>query len=223
MREDGSCWQFRGDIVSDDPLELRRAEEHAAECPACAEILRADHRILEAAAAWRNGTASPPEGLERRIGAALAAEPSDPARLRPSRLFRWTGRPVWRWAAAAAAVVLAVTLAFRAGAPENELERALREVEGAERAYAQAIAGLEREASLVLAKAGEPALDPGSAGVLLAYQDRLTHLGAVIGEVRDFLDENPGHSGGHTVLLAAYREKQQVLEEVLDLSIGDLS
>jgi hypothetical protein len=53
--------------------------------------------------------------------------------------------------------------------------------------------------------------------------DRLTHLDSVIAEVQSFLDENPGHARGHTVLLAAYREKDQLLREILELSPGETS
>ena len=42
-------------------------------------------------------------------------------------------------------------------------------------------------------------------------------------EVQGFLGENPGHSGGHTVLLAAYKEKSEVLQEVIDLQLGEVS
>ena len=218
MRTDGSCWRFRQDVVSDDPLELRRAQEHAASCDECAGILDADRRIVDAATAWRQVSPAPPDGLESRIAAALAAEP--PA---GSIAPRRRSTPVWRWAAAAAVILLAGALAFRGLAPRSDLERAMIEVERAERAYALAIAGLENEAAAVLARAGEPALDPGRAGILLAYRDRLTHLDSVILEVTGFLEENPGHSGGHTVLLAAYQEKQDVLQEVLDLPLGELS
>ena len=223
MRTDGSCWRFRQDVVSDDPLELRRAQEHAASCDECAGILDADRRIVDAATAWRQASPAPPDGLESRIAAALAAEPSAAGAVAGAIAPRRRSTPVWRWAAAAAVILLAGALAFRGLAPRSDLERAMIEVERAERAYARAIAGLEVEAAAVLARAGEPTLDPGRAGILLAYRDRLTHLDSVILEVTGFLEENPGHSGGHTVLLAAYQEKQDVLQEVLDLPLGELS
>ena len=223
MRTDGSCWQFRQDVVSDDRSELRRAQEHAASCEECSGILDADRRIVDAATAWRQASPALPDGLESCIAAALAAEPPVAGAILAVNAPTRRSTPIWRWAAAAVVILLAGALAFRGLAPRSDLEQAMIEVERAERAYARAIAGLEVEATAVLAKAGEPALDPGRAGILLAYRDRLTHLDSVIFEVTGFLEENPGHSGGHTVLLAAYQEKQDVLQEVLDLQLGELS
>ena len=59
--------------------------------------------------------------------------------------------------------------------------------------------------------------------ILLTYRDRLANLDAVIAEVHGFLGESPGHSGGHTVLLAAYKEKSEVLQEIIDLQLGEIS
>ena len=69
----------------------------------------------------------------------------------------------------------------------------------------------------MLERAGDPSVSPAQASVLLGYGQRLRHLDSVIAEVNEFLGENPGHTGGHTVLLAAYREKDEVLREVIRL------
>ena len=61
----------------------------------------------------------------------------------------------------------------------------------------------------------QPPPDPDSA--------REDDLDSVIAEVQGFLEENPGHAGGDTVLLAAFQEKQQVLGEVLELRLGESS
>ena len=58
---------------------------------------------------------------------------------------------------------------------------------------------------------------------MLRYRDRLKHLAGVIAEVRSFLDENPGHAGGHKILLAAFKEKNEVLQTVLTLQSGESS
>jgi hypothetical protein len=124
-------------------------------------------------------------------------------------------------AVAAAMVLLAVAILFRPGAPDagDGPEAALA---SARKAYVAAIARLEREADAVLARAADPRTSPRQAAILIGYRDRLAYLDEVIAEVNGFLIEHPGHAGGHTVLLAAYREKAEVLEQVLDLA-GDRS
>ena len=132
----------------------------------------------------------------------------------------------WAWVAAAAVVILGMALLIQRPWLETEegtYADAVRQVEQAQHDYARAIAGLEQRAGDVLARAGDPALDSRDAAMLLNYRDRLTHLDSVIAEVQSFLDEHPGHSRGHTVLLAAYEEKDTLLREILELSPGETS
>ena len=126
-------------------------------------------------------------------------------------------------AALLAVVSTALYEVLLAPGPPGELAGLMREADAAQRSYARAIAQLERQARPVLARAGDPVVASREASILMAYRDRLSHLDAVIAEVRGFLEENPGHSGGHTLLLAAYREKDEVLREVLSLPRGDRS
>ena len=103
------------------------------------------------------------------------------------------------------------------------MAEAVLQVEQAQQDYARAIADLERRADDVLARAEDPELDMNDAALLLNYRDRLTHLDSVIDEVQAFLAEHPGHARGHTVLLAAYDEKDQLLREILEFSPGESS
>ena len=211
------CREYRWKRVGDEPLGPD-LEDHVARCPECSTLRKGDRSIEAAAERWRASSPEPSDDLERRIAAAIEREDAG-AVPRASRRG-----PVWLWGAAAAALLLAAGLVFvRGNAPGGELETAMQQADAAERAYARAIASLEVEAVKVLDKAADPALVAEQAAILFSYRDRLGHLDAVIAEVRVFLDENPGHSGGHTVLLAAYKEKQEVLQEVLTLQFGDVS
>jgi hypothetical protein len=130
------------------------------------------------------------------------------------------------WLAAAAGIALAAGLLLRSelfrpggAAPAGPLlvEQALHGAEVAEVAHARAIAELERAAAPVLARAGDPALPPREAALLLSYRDRLRFLDRTVAEVDAFLAENPNHAKARTVLLAAYVEKTEVLRQVLAL------
>jgi hypothetical protein len=227
-----NCEQFRQALVEDEPARLRECEDHAARCAACAEVWKEDRRILEEAAAWRREIPAPAPSLEERIATAISRE----VRGRAGRP-RWSWprlleAPLWQWGAlaAAAAVVVAVLalhqllpIPWEGPARETSLASLLREIEEAERSHITALARLDREAARILERADDPGLPAEEAALLLAYGDRLKHLDAVIAEVRGFLEQNPGHSGGHKVLIAAYREKSDVLQEVLNLQLGDPS
>lgn len=222
-----TCEDFRDAVVSDDPARLAGAEAHAEICGACARIADGHREILSAAAAWGAGDPVPPEGLEARIAGAIAAA-SSRARaksrfvpLRPLRLAA-VGIPL------AAALLLAAAGLVRwlpwwgvERTASADLADVYERIESAERQYVSAIAELDQRASAVLAHAEDPDLPPAQTARLLAYADELSHLDDVIQDVKRFLDANPGHSGGHTILLAAYREKADVLREVVELRVGE--
>ena len=227
------CETIRRAIVSDAPEEMAELNRHALACADCAAFVEQESRLLEAAVRWREESVQPPAALERRIAAAITREAMPALRLGTRRapgargaMWHWH----WRWAATAALVVVAllgitglVQRIRSLSTPETELARAVRQADEAQRSYAEAITRLDRQAAVVLARAGDPSLSSRQAAVLLTYRDRLAHLDSVIAETEGFLQDNPGHSGGHTVLLAAYKEKSSVLREVLDLKLGDHS
>jgi hypothetical protein len=218
-----SCERFPEAWVGDDPAERREAERHAATCPRCAELIEADRKLAEQVEAWKSAAAGPPLDLQRRIAGALRdAAPTAGARVRP----RSVGRIAWLTAAAALILVATTFLLTRDGAPPpatESLEATLDRIDRIADEYAGAIAELEGRAEAVLARAGDPDVPPAEAALLLNYRDRLSNLDAVILEVRSYLDEHPGNAGGHTVLLAAYEEKKEVLGELLALRIGETS
>ena len=134
--------------------------------------------------------------------------------------------PLWIAAAAAAVLLVAFTWFARglidADAPSDG-DRIVIELDETRQQYVRAIAALEREVRPILARAGDPDLPPEQAARLLNFSEQLAHLDGVIAEVQGFLNENPGHAGGNTVLLAAYTEKQDVLGRLLELPLGESS
>jgi len=221
-----NCTEFEVAWVGDDEPERAAAEAHAAECPRCAKIVREDRELLEQAAGWKRSTATPPAGLEQRIEKSLATEGRVEAKVTTLRRPARVRRPVWLWAAAAAVLIIGIAVVappflFEPG--ESSYEEIIAQAERAQDNYARAIADLERQAENVLARSDDPALSSRDAALLLSYRDRLTHLDSVIAEVQAFLDENPGHKNGHTVLLAAYHEKDELLREIIERSPGETS
>jgi hypothetical protein len=222
------CREFELAWVSDDKDERQAAQLHADDCPDCAETVRADRELLDAVVRWKESAHGPSDQLGRRIATALAEEglvESESTRPTADRASR-KRTATWSWVAAAAVVILGMAVLVQRPWVETDEEayaNAVRQADQAQHDYAQAIAGLERQAGEVLARADDPALDARDAAMLLNYRDRLTHLDSVIAEVQSFLDEHPGHSRGHTVLLAAFEEKDQLLREILELSPGETS
>jgi hypothetical protein len=226
-----SCKELQRLSVSDEAAERAAFEAHARDCAACAAQRSDELRIAESVTAWVSDSPAASTNLEERILESVRNEAghgklaSFPARPLVEPVRR---QPPWRWLAAAAAVVLmslaALPFVMRSlGDPDRDLPQAVREIRQAERAYLQALVALEQAAATKLERAGDPVLPARQAAILLHYEDRLAHLDTVIAEVRSFLDESPGHAGGHTVLLAAYKEKSDVLQEVIDLRLGDRS
>lgn len=213
------CGRTRSALLEHPPWDPR-VEAHCTRCADC-EAVRAEALSLrESALRWREQTPGPPADLRDRIAQRLGevdVPGSQTQRDLPPRRLRWV-------AAAAAVIVLvgAFLTWFAAPTREEGPEAALADAEAARDAYMKAIARLARQADAVLVRAEDPDTPPRRAAVLIGYRDRLSYLDEVIGEVDRFLREHPGHAGGHTVLLAAYKEKTEVLEQVLDL-VGEQS
>jgi len=222
-----NCREFELAWLDDDESLRSAAEKHAEDCNRCAEVMRGDREILGHAAAWKQTSTTPPVDLERRITSSLSSEGWIKEAGAGASSRSNARRSVWFWAAAAAAVlIIGVTFFTRPISVDPEVgtyESAIAQVEDAQRNYVKAIAELEQQAEQVLARSEDPSLDSRDAAILLNHRGRLAHLDSVIAEVQAFLDENPGHARGHTVLLAAYVEKDELLREILAFSPGEMS
>lgn len=226
-----NCSDLRTLSVSDDPADQDRLRRHAADCDSCAAYLEDSRILIQSAEEWRAAGPEPPAHLESRIMSSIrhaeatrvTAFPAAPA---VSPVERPVIRRPRRWLLTAAAAIVTLTVSLvvwqQTQVPGGSLSQAVHQVRQAEQAYVRAIATLENQAAASLARTADPLLPGEQAVVLLNYQGRLEHLDSVIAEVRGFLDETPGHSGGHTVLLAAYKEKSEVLQEIIDLELGDI-
>lgn len=192
---------------------------------------------------WKAKSPAPPAHLEDQVVRAIRAAREadevradrgsadrDPADQRLGTIIPWYRpaawpRPVWAVAGALAAMlVIGSMLTARAAffipmAPEQAdrllVADALRDAETAEREHARAIARLEQVVTPILAKADDPELAGAQAARLMALGNRLRYLDETIAEINDFLQQNPGHAGARTTLLAAYTEKTDVLRDVI--------
>jgi hypothetical protein len=234
------CSEFDLLIVSDESEVAAALRDHASGCPRCAEILAGQAELLREVDVWKDSTPAPPPQLEQRILRAAARQgrrvtheeaqaqkdAQGPERTSaPGRLLWFPKRHLYAWGAIAATLILAALLVARTApwtqAPQQAsrllVAEALKEAVRAERDHARAIARLEQAATPILARSEDPSLAASKAAILIAYRDRLAYLDSTIAEVEGFLDNNPSHSGGRTVLLAAYTEKTEVLSQIIAL------
>jgi hypothetical protein len=122
--------------------------------------------------------------------------------------------PAWRWALAAAAVVLMAVLlglpwrSRRSPSREFLTDNTLQEVQQAEAAYVRSIQKL----SALAARTLEPSPTPLAA----AYREKLLVLDSEIAELKAAADNNRYNAYLQTQLAGLYREKQKTLQEWLE-------
>ena len=221
-----SCSNFRLWVVSDDLEDRQRAEDHAATCPDCLEILEGQQRLQEQVSSWKESQEAP-EGLERKIRTKISkairqpvVEPAlEAASQRPRRHSRL-------WIALAASFLLGIGLGVfqlpaQSSAPA-ETRRLLNAgsleiARDEEAAQVRAITELEQQVAPILARAGDKHLAANRAARLMEYRSRIATLEVTIQDVRGFVEQNPGHPRARTMLLDAYKEKREVLREVIAL------
>jgi hypothetical protein len=208
------------------PSQWAALEEHAGACPSCAEELRAWKSLSVAAAELRDYNPSP--ALWSRIEASLVANVASTQnsvswRDRSSaQLSAWLGfRLSWQLAAASAfALLLLVSGGWlylnqaRHSGTTTGLDpllktKALGEVERTQTAYVQAIDKLAADA--------KPQLDNSETPLLANYREKLQVLDSAIEDLREQTGQNPSNAHLRYQLLAMYQEKQQTLEEILEV------
>jgi len=180
------------------PELMPDAREHAETCERCREQLYLWTEISRVVPRLHEEWESP--DLWRRIRADLAA--AQPRR-KPV--------PIWRWALAAAAVVLIATLLLRPGRQQSReflTDETLQQVQQAESAYARSIEKLSQVAG--------PALEQSPSPLAGAYREKLLVIDSEIADLKATVERNRYNTFLQTELASLYREKQKTLQEWLD-------
>jgi hypothetical protein len=177
------------------------ARAHAETCENCRRELYLWSEISRVAPQLHQEWDSPE--LWPRIGAALTAEPA-----------RRKSTSIWRWAAAAAAMILlavAISQPWSSRSPKDRAfltDDALREVQQAEAAYARSIDRLTAVAA--------PDIEKSPAPLAAAYREKLVLLDAEIADLKTNIQNNRYNTYLRTELASLYRQKQNTLKEWLE-------
>jgi hypothetical protein len=208
------CRDLEKALRGDSPELFAALEEHAASCPACARELSEWAQLSAAGPALRKRWDSPQ--LWPTIRQRLAEESQRPQVSRAGFFAR-----ALPGLAIAALFVLASTglWVFRNSRGREPLtswqttkdplltERAVDEVEAAERQYLDSIDKLS--------KLAEPRLASATSPVMLNYREKLALLDSAIADLKSGIAENRFNTHLRRELLAMYREKQQTLQNLM--------
>lgn len=203
-----------------NPQEGAAVRAHLETCTACAGLVSDLSRI--AGAARLLGPTEPPPGLYAQIAARLPVPADRGAGSGPT-----PGRPLWRWAAMAATLAVAATLAYVAvhftratSAPASpattiagDVTTVAAELELAVAHYEQAIRELD-----AVARPANERLDPA---VAAAIGRSLNALDIAIAESRQALGSDPESEPARVSLFDALRRKVDLLQTTA-LIVNDL-
>ncbi len=183
------------------PELMPDARAHAETCERCRQELYLWSEISRVAPQLHQEWESP--GLWTRIEAEMAAAG------RTRKVI-----PIWRWAAAAAAVIFMAAVLLQpwkpVRRPQNRdflTEETLRQVQQAEAAYAQSIDRLSKVAGAGLEQSPTP--------LAAAYREKLTVLDSAIADLKANIAANRYNVYLQNQLASLYREKQNTLQEWL--------
>ncbi len=215
-----SCRDLEKALSGKNPALSAAFEEHAGSCSACGQE-QAEWRQLSLAAPSLAKSWDSPELLSR-IRQAIAEESlRTPGRDSGAGLA--VRRLRWLPAAAIAALFVIATAglwAFRNSGSRDPLsshwrttkdplltDRAVEEVETAEKAY---LASIDR-----LSKLAEPKLAGATSPALVNYREKLDVLDSAIAELKSSIDQNRMNTHLRRELLAVYQEKQRTLQNLM--------
>jgi hypothetical protein len=212
-----ACTDRERIFLDGTPEEWIALETHASGCAACGKELRAWKNLSIAATELHQEWDSP--SLWPRIERALSQQSVTSRNSWWQRVF-----PSWNLSSldwqAAAAVLLLIALTGSAiwvmkPKPSIDDTQALlkdstvNEVERAEAAYERAIDKLDAKA--------RPQLENSSAPLMANYREKLLVLDSAIADLKSQAGMNPANGHLRRQLLAMYREKQDTLEQVLEV------
>jgi hypothetical protein len=197
--------------------EWAALEVHAGACAECGEEVRIWKSFSVAANELKQEWDTP--SLWSKIELNLVEQMQQK---QPSPKWNWLnflGIEGFHWQTAAAlALVLAISgtaswMLFRTKQKPNDqtfLENsAVKDVERAEAAYEKAIDKLDAQA--------QPQLKDPATPLMASYREKLLVLDNAIAELREEAGQNPANAHLRNQLLAMYHEKQQTLQEVLEI------
>jgi hypothetical protein len=214
-----SCNDRERIFLDGTPEEWADLEAHAASCASCAVELRAWKNLSIAASELHQEWDSP--SLWPRIEQALSQQPVATNNSWWLRIFGSWNPSSLQWQTAAATLLLiAVTgssiwflaIHHTGGIPQNQAllnDRAVNEVERAEAAYEQAIDKLDAQA--------RPQLENSPTPLMASYREKLSVLDDAIADLKSQAGVNPANGHLRRQLLAMYQEKQDTLEQVLEV------
>jgi len=200
------------------PQEWAALEDHCGDCAACAEELRAWKNLSIAASELHHDWDSP--ALWPRIEQALSKGRTSKQSHWPRLFGSWNlGALQWQTAAAALLLVALTTstvwflknsnTAMVEQNPALLTDRAVNDVERAEATYERAIDKLDAQA--------RPQLQNSTSPLLANYREKLFVLDSAIADLKSQASINPANGHLRRALLAMYREKQDTLEQVLEV------
>lgn len=184
-------------------LSMKTAQEHAADCPACAEKLESWNDISATAQSmrmtWQNDLLWP------RIERSLREE----KRRSPLHGMRRLAAAAMVTIALGGTMWFAVRQQVHDARFDEDIIRlsALDDVEKAENAHVSAIRKLEGLANNRLEDSDSP--------LMVSYKEKLMLLDDAIAECQVNIDRNRQNAHLREQLLAMYSEKQRTLQEVL--------
>ena len=210
------CRELERALSAGEPELLAAVEEHAKNCAACARELSEWRAIAAAAPALKKSWPSPE--LWPQIRQSLAEESQRSATVPEGGS--------WRRLLPATAIVALFAIAtaglwvFRDSGGREPLatpwqttkdplltERAVDDVEAAEETY---LASIEK-----LSRLAEPRLASSTSPVILNDREKLALLDSAIADLRSGIEQNRYNTHLRRELLAAYREKQQTLQNLM--------
>ncbi len=202
------------------PQEWAALEDHCGYCAACAEELRAWKNLSIAASELHHDWDSP--ALWPRIEQALSQQQGATSKQSHwQRLFGSWNLGALQWQTAAAALLLVAlttsTVWFLKNSntamveqnPALLTDRAVNDVVRAEATYERAIDKLDAQA--------RPQLQNSTSPLLANYREKLFVLDSAIADLKSQASINPANGHLRRELLAMYREKQDTLEQVLEV------
>ena len=202
------------------PQEWAALEDHCGDCAACAEELRAWKNLSIAASELHHDWDSP--ALWPRIEQALSQQQGATSKQSHwQRLFGSWNLGALQWPTAAAALLLVAlttsTVWFLKNSntamveqnPALLTDRAVNDVVHAEATYERAIDKLDAQA--------RPQLQNSASPLMANYREKLFVLDSAIADLKSQASINPANGHLRRELLAMYREKQDTLEQVLEV------